>query len=787
MPLALQTRSAKHRGALRAPRAFPRAITVALLLALFLLAPPAQTRAADSFGFLVAPYLTEVTQDSAVVAFLLKEPAAATVRVFFPDGPRDFSSEKPQAMHFIAVSGLSPQTAYRYEASGPGFGTPKNDASYEIRTACLRGESYSFAVYGDTRPGDTGTNVHHRDVMSQVLFTDPSFCLALGDLVDDGSDMAQWEAFFAVENPVLRRTPLFPVLGDNDIAQGRGLATRFFPWLDKGYYSFAWGGTRFIGLSAWDTRGLQSQAELSEGSQQTRWLVSELSKPDVQEAAFRVVFLHDPVYISRGRAAEVMRRVWAPLFEKYRVDVVFASWHLYERMHVNGVAYIITGGAGAEILWMNKNPAFPSQAEAARHHFCRVDVNQGSLTIRAVADDGTVLDSITLAPRGQAADSAEKIERLAKRLGRTVNINARPGLPVMDLHLFSYDCSYCKRLLGRELPEMARKNGVALRVFHYDLGLEGSYDLFLNAGARFGRQDSDLPAVFAGKSVLGGESEIETGLPRQMEEFAKSPERYRDASLSPFSVRYDTKTMGEKAFDALTLPMVLGAGLLDGINPCAFATIIFLVSYLSLFGASTRRVVATGLLFSLSVFCTYFAIGLAFFHSLKSVLAHPGLAFAINGILLIIVEILAILSARDLYLILSGRREAMALKLPERLRNGIQKRVRSFAENRAAAVGAPIVLGVVISAMELTCTGQVYVPIVAMIAEPARRGSAVFYLLLYNLAFILPLLAVFALALMGRLSAVSSRGRRATALVKLGNTLFFLVMGWVLLHNMNVV
>ena len=51
-----------------------------------------------------------------------------------------------------------------------------------------------------------------------------------------------------------------------------------------------------------------------------------------------------------------------------------------------GKTAVITGGAGAELVWLRRNPAFSSQAEARRHHFCRVDVKAGGMQLRGIAE-----------------------------------------------------------------------------------------------------------------------------------------------------------------------------------------------------------------------------------------------------------------------------------------------------------------------------------------------------------------------------------------------------------------
>ncbi len=737
-------------------------------------------------GFRVEPYLLDVTVDSATVAFHLHRPLPARVNVFHGTEIKTFSSP-PGRSHFVGITGLRPGSAFRYEVicGGGEIRTPADDPGYQIRTACRPGEYFTFSVFGDPRPGDNDTAMYHREIIGRVLLQEPVFNLVLGDMVDNGADDTLWEAFFNVEAPLVRRSAIYALLGDNDRAGGEGKAGGYFPKLEKGYYSFTWGGVYFFGLHSWDTRGHQPREQFDGDSPQFQWFAREMAKPEVRAAPFRVVFLHDPVYVCRGRASETFRQTWMPVFQKYNVDAVFASWHLYERSHDNGITYIITGGAGAELLWMNKNPSFPSQVEAKQHHFCRVDVNAGAMTIRGISIDGTVLDTITLTPRSQNAESSRYIKTAARRLAKEIVINPSPGLPELPLILFSYDCAFCRQLLRDRLPALARKNKIAFKVSYYDLSKPGTYDLFLNAGAEFGRQNADIPAIFIGKTVMGGQKEIGRLLPRQIETFLDNPQGYRSASIAPFKQTHDTGSIGREAFSALTAGIVLGAGLLDGINPCAFTTIIFLVSYLGLVGASRRRMLVTGGAFTAAVFLTYFIIGMAFFSAAKIILRDQTIAQTVNVLLLVLVGVLAILSFTDFIKCLKGKAADMALQLPGFLKKGIHKKIRDFARHKTAMVGASFLLGVIIAGMELTCTGQVYIPIVTMISEPAHRVMAIFYLFLYNIAFIIPLVAVFLLVALGLTSQkLADTFKRHIAGVKLGFAVLFGLMALMILYNL---
>ena len=738
-------------------------------------------------GFTAGPYLLDITTDSAVAAFHIDTPLAAKVIVSDSNGTREFISNQKSKSHFVKITGLLPGQTYNYEIiCGDGLiRTPAGDESFQIRTACRAGESFSFAVYGDTRPGENKTTWHHQEIANQMVFNEPLFCLVLGDMVDDGARMDLWDEFFQVESKLLRRSAIYPVLGDNDFADGKGLYLDFFPSLTKGYYKFECGGVQFFALDAWGTRGDQRRNEFDAESPQFKWLESELAKDEAQKASFRVVFLHDPVFISRGRSSETLRRTLAPLLKKYNVDVVFASWHLYERSVNEEITYIISGGAGAELIWMDKDRSYPSQADAREYHFCKVDVTSNTMTISAIATNRTVLDSVTLTPKSDEPKTVSRVERAAKRLSKDILITAADDSPVVPLYFFSSDCSYCRQLLNDDLPRLARENNVSLAILYFDLGVEGSYDLFLNAEAEFGKQGTDVPAIFIGRSAFGGEAEIGGNLPIELAKFRNNPQSYLEQMITPFIKTQDTTTKKEEAFNALTYGIVLSAGFLDGINPCAFTTIIFLISYLSLVGSSRKQMFYTGGMFTLAVFITYFAIGIVFFNFVRVILRQQFVANIVNISLLFIVGALAAFSIIDFIRCLKGNVTDITLQLPDFLKGKIREKIRNFARNKTAVIGASFVLGVVIAGMELTCTGQVYFPIVTMISEPRYRIAAIMYLFSYNVAFIVPLVVVFLLATFGVTSErMGAFFRRRIALVKFGLAVLFIAMAIMIIINL---
>jgi cytochrome c biogenesis protein CcdA len=75
----------------------------------------------------------------------------------------------------------------------------------------------------------------------------------------------------------------------------------------------------------------------------------------------------------------------------------------------------------------------------------------------------------------------------------------------------------------------------------------------------------------------------------------------------------------EQRVESLTLPVVMLAGLIDGVNPCAFATIIFFLSYLQIARRTPREMLMVGIAFISAVFLAYFLAGLVLHKVLEQV------------------------------------------------------------------------------------------------------------------------------------------------------------------------
>jgi cytochrome c biogenesis protein CcdA/glutaredoxin len=240
-------------------------------------------------------------------------------------------------------------------------------------------------------------------------------------------------------------------------------------------------------------------------------------------------------------------------------------------------------------------------------------------------------------------------------------------------------------------------------------------------------------------------------------------------------------------FQSFGIFTIILAGLIDGINPCAFATIIFFVSYLSLLGRKGKEVLLIGSAYTLAVFISYFTVGvlglsfLDFLQDLKFLTILVDAIFIITGIIVII---FGIYSLKDYYLYKKGKISEMSLQLPKSIKQKIHKVIRE--KSRATHfVLAAFVIGFLVSLQELFCTGQVYLPtLIYMSRLSTYKTLAILYLVLYNLLFIVPLVIVFLLVYWGVTSEVIANWmKKNLGTMKILMAIIFFALGVILIGS----
>ena len=173
---------------------------------------------------------------------------------------------------------------------------------------------------------------------------------------------------------------------------------------------------------------------------------------------------------------------------------------------------------------------------------------------------------------------------------------------------------------------------------------------------------------------------------------------------------------------------------------------ISLAGILAIRGRRRRARILGGLAFCIGTFLTYMLMGLGLVQALKSMQGLRVVNEVVTAVLALSLFVLSFLSFRDA---LRFRRipvfSVVTLKLPEGVKNMIRQ-IAMSSWSGPAVVAAGLGCGFVVTLLDALCTGQVYVPVLALISREPGAWRSFALLVIYNLAFVAPLVAVFIIA-----------------------------------------
>ncbi len=340
-------------------------------------------------------------------------------------------------------------------------------------------------------------------------------------------------------------------------------------------------------------------------------------------------------------------------------------------------------------------------------------------------------------------------------------------------------CPECRRVREEVLPEVEARYAGLVKVRHFNM----EYPLY---GAALGSllrridgQDSAVHLVIGGERVVSGWEAIRDNT------HAVIDAALADGLSGAMLFDADDETLTGLAVDGAALVwLVIAAGLADAVNPCAISTLIFLVSVLVSLKLSWGRVLLVGAAFCAGIYVTYFAIGVGLLHGLRLILDRWEIAFWFDRLLLLAVLALAGVSLYDAVRYLqTGDAASIVLQMPDAMKRRSRSVVRTWRKG-GAGLAAAFMLGAVIAVIEGICTGQVYVPTLALIARQGEGGGSLYawgLLALYNLMFILPLLVILALTrVFSRVETWLTFGRKEVLLGKIVLAGFFLALAAVM-------
>ena len=332
------------------------------------------------------------------------------------------------------------------------------------------------------------------------------------------------------------------------------------------------------------------------------------------------------------------------------------------------------------------------------------------------------------------------------------------------LLFYNPKCSSCREF-RRMLDILATKYPLDIKV--YNINLEENYDLLLDYYEKYNITKSHSTNLFVGDKYFYSIA--------QKDEIEGEIKKWLHTGL-------DCPTPGkgnpEEFLKKYTLIAVAVGGLLDGVNPCAFATLIFFIAYLERVKRK-EAILPIGISFAIAIYICYFLIGLGFLEFLNAIEGIEILSLYLYGVIGFSAVILGFFSLYDFVAI--RKEKKVVLQLPNFLKKRRGRVIKRITEDKKIALLALIafISGFLISAIEFACTGQILLPIIAVIkSSTASKTLALIYLIIYNIMFILPLLFILALFYFGYSSkAMAGAQKKSYAYVKLFIGIFLIIIG----------
>lgn len=316
-------------------------------------------------------------------------------------------------------------------------------------------------------------------------------------------------------------------------------------------------------------------------------------------------------------------------------------------------------------------------------------------------------------------------------------------------------CKKCNEIKSGVLPEIEKEFAGRILLEQRDIADVDNYKLLLGLKERYKiEMDNALPVFFLQGHFLSAQKLITRDSLRSFIAQALNNPLVKEEPLKIDLVNYF------KRFAPLA---VVGAGLIDGVNPCAFTVIVFFISFLALQGYCRKEVLLVGSFFIFAVFLTYILIGLGIFAFLYQLGAFWRISRIVNFSVGIFSITLGFLCLYDFFKVRSTQNPRDSfLQLPESLKYRIHKIIgwqyrkpklqegEVFKKSIFALIISALISGFLVSILEAVCTGQVYLPAITFVLKTTPfKLRALGYLLLYNFMFIAPLVIIFIFGLLG--------------------------------------
>jgi hypothetical protein len=311
------------------------------------------------------PYLQIGTPNSSVVRWRTNVPTDSRVSFGTTQGSLTSVADNPTQTteHEVLVSGLSPATKYFYSIGSTSQVLAGNDVNHFFVTSPVPGTATPTRIWvlGDSGTANTNAQAVRNAYLNFTGSLHTNLWLMLGDnAYENGTDSEYQVAVFDMYPTMLRKSVLWPTIGNHDTAQSQNPPSGlpYFAMFTlptnaqaggiasgtEKYYSFDYGNIHFICLDS------MTSDRTSSGPMAT-WLRADLASTTQQ---WTIAFWHHPPYTKGSHNSDTegilieMRQTFLPILEEAGVDLVLTGHsHSYER------SFLIDGHYGTSSTFTN--------------------------------------------------------------------------------------------------------------------------------------------------------------------------------------------------------------------------------------------------------------------------------------------------------------------------------------------------------------------------------------------------------------------------------------------------
>lgn len=317
-----------------------------------------------------------------------------------------YNGGKPFVLYTAHITNLTAGTEYEYRIS-----TGKRQSEWKAFKTEPESTSFKALIFGDSQ------SVDYKEWSNTAQtawgnYSEAAFFINMGDLIDNGQDDYQWNAWFDGAAKLFGTMPIAPVMGNHEaynLDWKMALPDYYLSLfsvpangpagLERYAYSYDYGDVHFIVLNTQAEELRNWYPDLLK--QQQKWLEKDLSHT---QKKWKVVLMHRGIWKNpfNGPLDEI-GSMFAPVFDAHHVDLVLTGHvHSYARTVAlkngrrdpAGTIYITTGRSG-EKTW-DKSPRKPMDEvyynPLDMPNYLVLEASQTALKVAAFKKNGDLID-----------------------------------------------------------------------------------------------------------------------------------------------------------------------------------------------------------------------------------------------------------------------------------------------------------------------------------------------------------------------------------------------------------